>query len=127
MGDLEFTGSRNILEGKARLLRQNGLGKRPNTSNPLSSDNEEILLQENKLGKQTPASLDNTMWINNTLHFGLRCVQEHTTLSTVNFVGKADDSGREYPEFIKRPNKMSKRGTPFEEKNHRNENVCYWW
>lgn len=49
LSDLEFTGSRNILEGKARLLRLNGLGKRPNaSSNPLSSDDEEILWRKTK-------------------------------------------------------------------------------
>ena len=63
-------------------------------------DNEEILWQENKLGKLTPVSLVNKMWFNNTQHFGRGGVQEYTTMLIENLVRKADDSGREYHGFI---------------------------
>jgi len=36
----------------------------------------------------------------NTQYFGLRGVQEHTTMSMENFVKKVDDEGRVYIEFM---------------------------
>jgi len=42
--DIEFSNSRKVLEGKARLLRQEGFGKRPNAAKALTSQDEELLL-----------------------------------------------------------------------------------
>ena len=38
-----FKGSRDVLEGKARLLREKGLGKKPNKKNSLTRQEEDIL------------------------------------------------------------------------------------
>ena len=38
-----FKGSRDVLEGKARLLREKGLGKKPNKTNSLRRQEEDIL------------------------------------------------------------------------------------
>jgi len=62
LSDVEFAESRSILEGKARLLRQSGLGKRPNASQALTIVEEETLWQKGKLGKAKPTSLVHTMW-----------------------------------------------------------------
>ena len=37
-----FKGSRNVLEGKTRLLREKGLGKKPNKTNILTRQEEDI-------------------------------------------------------------------------------------
>ena len=38
-----FKGSRHVLEGKVRLLREKGLGKKPNKTNSLTRQEEGIL------------------------------------------------------------------------------------
>ena len=37
-----FKGSRDVLEGKARLLREKGLGKKPNKTNSLTRQEKDI-------------------------------------------------------------------------------------
>ena len=59
--DTEFLSSRKVLEGKARKLREQGMGKRPNKAKSLTKEEEEILWQNGQLGNQTPRSLINTM------------------------------------------------------------------
>ena len=105
LSDVEFESSRRILEGKARLLRKNGMGKRPNASQPLTLDDEELLWKIGKLGVTSPTSLLHTMWYLNIQHFGLRGVQEHTTMSMDNFIRKIDDEGTVYIEFLEDPTK----------------------
>ena len=41
--DREFASSQSVLEGKARLLRENGKGKRPNRAHSLTKDEEIVL------------------------------------------------------------------------------------
>ena len=78
LSDLWFSNSRNVLEGKARKLRAEGMGKRPNASHALSKADEQILWQCDKLGDSTPTTLVRTMWFNNTQYFGLRGVHRNT-------------------------------------------------
>ena len=61
LSDIEFEGSRRILEGKARELREQGMGKPPNASVALTSDEEDMLWQLGRLGKSSPATLVHTM------------------------------------------------------------------
>jgi len=70
--------SRKVLEGKARKLREQGKGKRPNRSKSLTKEEEEILWENGQLGGKSPRSLINTMWGLMTQHFGLRGRQEHS-------------------------------------------------
>ena len=72
-----FLNSRNVLEGKARLLREQGKGKRPNKSCRLSNDEIEQLWQSGQFGYHSPMALINTLWWLFTLYFGLRGRQEH--------------------------------------------------
>jgi len=58
--DKEFKSSKEVLEGKARILRESGMGKKPNASRSLTKQEEEILWQCGELGSDTPSSLQNT-------------------------------------------------------------------
>ena len=49
----EFKSSRQVLEGKARLLRQQGKGKWPNKARSLTTSEEKELWEKKKLGKGT--------------------------------------------------------------------------
>ena len=93
LSDVEFEGSRRILEGKARELRQMGMGKRPNASEALTEEEEEMLWELGRLGKSSPTVLMNTMWFLNIQYFGLRGVQEHTNMRMEQFVRRTDNNG----------------------------------
>lgn len=97
--DINFMRSRNILEGKARNLRKEGKGKRPNASTFLTESEETLLWDVGKLGCNSAVTLVNTMWFLNTQYFGLRANQEHTTMLMENFILKCDEKGTEYIEF----------------------------
>ena len=69
--DREFVKYRQVLEGKARALREKGHGKRPNATKALTVQDEEQLWKNRVLGEQNPKSLLYTLWYLLTLHFGL--------------------------------------------------------
>lgn len=60
--DIEFSNRRKVLEGKVRLLRQEGFGKRPNAAKALTSQDKELLWSKGVLGSHSPQSLIQTMW-----------------------------------------------------------------
>ena len=55
--DREFKSSKQVLEGKARLLRQQGKGERPNNARSLTTTEENELWKKKKLGKVSPQAL----------------------------------------------------------------------
>ena len=93
--DREFLTSRKVLEGKARKLREEGRGKRPNRSKSLTNE-EETLWKSGQLGSGNPRALINTMWWLLTQHFGLRGRQEHHNMKGEDFCLQRDDDGIEY-------------------------------
>jgi hypothetical protein len=97
--DREFCTSNQVLEGKARRLREEGKGKRQNKARSLSEEEEEVLWEANKLGKNSPESLVNTIWWILTQYFGLRGRQEHHSMKVDDFAVRKDDDGQEYVEF----------------------------
>ena len=54
--------TKQVLEGKAKLLREDGKGKRPNASKALTIPEEEALWENEKLGSSSPKVLCQTMW-----------------------------------------------------------------
>ena len=83
-----FLNSRNVLEGKARLLREQGKGKRPQKSCSLSNHEREQLWQSGQFGYHSPMSLINTLRWLLTPHFGLRGRQEHHSMKIEDFTFK---------------------------------------
>ncbi|XP_066934066.1 zinc finger MYM-type protein 3-like [Clytia hemisphaerica] len=111
MSDLEFVNSRRVLEGKAKALREQGKGKKPNKSEPMIIEEEKMLWEAGKLGDSSPSSLVHTMWFLNVQHFGQRGQQEHSTMTIENFVRKIDEStGAVYIEFLENPTKTREGG-----------------
>ena len=108
--DREFLNSRKVLEGKARKLREQGKGKRPNRSRSLTKEEEEVLWQNGQLGGGTPGALLNTMWWLLTQHFGLRGRQEHHQMKVEDFTLQRDDEGNEFLTFAEGPTKSRKGG-----------------
>ena len=91
-----FKGSRDVLEGKARLLREKGLGKKPNKTNSLTRQEEDILWECGQLGDKTPKSIIATLWWQLTQHFGLRGRQEHHSMRVEDFSFRKDETGALY-------------------------------
>ena len=108
--DREFYNSKQILEGKARQLRENGRGKRPNAAKPLTLQEEEMLWEKGKLGNSSPLGLINTMWWLLTEHFGLRGRQEHHARAVKDFEFGEDDNGIPYVSFREYPTKTRQGG-----------------
>ena len=79
------------MEGKARLLREQGKGERPNKSCSLSNDEIEQLWQSGQFGYHSPMALINTLWWLFTLHFGLRGRQEYHNMKIADFTFKKHD------------------------------------
>ena len=97
--DREFLKCRQVLEGKARSLREQGYGKRPNAAKPLTAEDEEKLWNSGVLGEHNPRALISTLWYLLTLHFGLRGCQEHHSMQVEDFTTSKDDQGLEYLTF----------------------------
>ena len=111
ISDNEFSSCNKVLEGKARSLREQGKGKRPNASQAVTSEDEKLLWEIGKLGSSSPKSLLHTMWFQNIQHFGQRGQQEHTTMTMENFTRNVDEvSGTPYIEFIEDPTKTRPSG-----------------
>ena len=58
----EFHSSKQVLEGKARRLRQSGIFKRPNKARSLTEEEEEVLWEREKFGSKTPEVLISSTW-----------------------------------------------------------------
>ena len=108
--DIEFSNSRKVFEGKARLLRQEGFGKRPNAAKALTSQDEELLWSKGVLGSHSPQSLIQTIWFLLTQHFGLRGCQEHHDMYVEDFAFSTDDNGIEFVTYEENPTKTREGG-----------------
>ena len=104
--DREFSRSRLILEGKARRLRMEGRGKRPNATRALTKAEEEKLWSLGRLGSSTPRALLHTVFYKIGQQFGLRARQEHESMTMANFeYGTSDDGPTEFVVFHEDPTK----------------------
>ena len=108
--DKQFLSSREVIEGKARSLREAGRGKRPNKSRSLTKEEEESLWGAGKLGNDNPDSLINTLWWELTQYFGLRGRQEHHSMKLEDFELLTDDDGTEFIQFKEGPTKTRQSG-----------------
>ena len=108
--DREFHSSKRVLEGKAKLLRQAGRGKRPSKARNLTKEEEEVLWKESKFGSTTPEALVNTMWWLLTQHFGLCVRQEHHVMEVDDFQLCKDDNGVEFVQFTEGQTKTRQGG-----------------
>ena len=99
MKDIEFNGSRSVLEGRAKYLRELGMGKKPNAADSFTKQEEDVLWNCGALGSHSGEALVNTMHMLLTKHLGLRGRQEHHVMCVEDFVFKIDESGDQYITF----------------------------
>lgn len=76
----EFQLTRDALKAKQKFLKKAGKGNKPRTAQPITDDEINLLHERGLLGDSNPTSLLNSMWLNNTIHFGLRGTKENYNL-----------------------------------------------
>ncbi|XP_021367431.1 uncharacterized protein KIAA1958-like [Mizuhopecten yessoensis] len=101
ISDREFTHSREVFASKRKLLRQHGKGNRAKQA----TEEIGIMYAKNLLGKANPRALFNTIYINNTLHLGMRSREEHAHLRWGDVEMKASSTGEGFLEFTERATK----------------------
>ena len=107
--DIKFSNSRKVLEGKARLLHQEGFRKRPNVAKALTSQDEELLWSKGVLGSHSPQSLIQTMWFLLIQHLSLRGCQKHHDMYVEDFVFSTDNNDTEFMTYEENPTKTRKK------------------
>ncbi|XP_063441624.1 uncharacterized protein KIAA1958-like [Mytilus trossulus] len=103
--DKEFAHSRDVLGAKRKALKGKGLGNKKRRADPFTSDEIDSLFNKNLLGISNPEALTNTVWLNNSLHFGMRSRQEHTDMLFGDVTMKATSEGKHYLEYSERMTK----------------------
>ena len=103
--DREFEQTRKTLDACSKLLKKEGRGNRPFAAEAISDDEVSVLYESNIPGISSAEALINTVWLMNSIHFGLRGCDEHRQLcwSDVKLLRNAD--GTEYLEYCERQTK----------------------
>ena len=109
--DVEFAGSKNVIEGRAKYLRELGMGKKIHAADSFTKEEEKLLWDCGALGSHSPEALVNTMHMILTKHLGLRGRQEHHVMKVEDFVYKLDDNGDRYVTFKEGLTKTRQGGT----------------
>ena len=61
--------------------KKEGRGNRPFAAEAISDDEVSVLYESNILGISSTEALINTVWLMNSIHFGLRGCDEHRQMS----------------------------------------------
>ena len=72
---------------------------------PLTDQEIDVLYEKNLLGLSSGEALLNTLWLNNTIHFGLRGCQEHRDMCWSDVKLCEDAKRNEYLEYTERQTK----------------------
>ena len=69
---IEFVRVKEVLQAKSRELKSQGLGNEPLTAEAISDSEIDLFWSSNQLRSSSPESIINTLWLFNTISFGLR-------------------------------------------------------
>jgi site-specific recombinase XerD len=105
MMDTGFERARKALQSKQKELKQKGKGNKPNACVALSEDEVKLLYEKELLGISSREALLNTVWFNNTIHFGLRGCKEHRDMCWGDVKLRKNANGNEYLEYFERQTK----------------------
>ena len=110
--DVQFEQTQKGLQSKQRDLKRKGKGNKPNASASLSEEDIEVLYEKDLLGSSTAEALLNTVWFNNTIHFGLRGCKEHREMCWEDVKLCQTSTGQELFEFNERETKTPSGNDP---------------
>lgn len=97
--DAEFKTTMATLKAKQMDLKAKGFGNKPMTSDGLTDEEIEKLYASKCLGIESPQAVINTLWLNSTIHFGLRGGKEQRELCWGDVKLKQTPDGKEYLEY----------------------------
>ena len=97
--DAEFKTTMATLKAKQMDLKAKGFGNKPMTSDGLTDEEIEKLYASKCLGIESPQAVINTLWLNLTIHFGLRGGKEQRELCWGDVKLKQTPDGKEYLEY----------------------------
>ena len=100
-----FQLTRKTLKAKQKHLKKMGKGNRPNRASMLTDNQVDILYEKGLLGVGTAEALLNTVWLNNSVRFGLRGGKVHHELLWGDVQLKTDCDGCKYLELQERQTK----------------------
>ena len=102
----EFATARKALQSKQVQLKKMGKRNLPKRADSLTDDEIDQLYGVRQLGKHNPASVLNTLWLNNAVHFGLRSVTEHHAITWGDVSLHTDaETGAQWLEYNERQTK----------------------
>ena len=101
----EFRKTRETLVAKQKELKKAGKGNKTKAARALTDEEVDILYGKELLGLSSPESLVNTLWLNNTQHFGLRGCQEHRDMKWGDVQLKTSADGVQFLEYTERQTK----------------------
>ena len=105
INDGEFELTQRSLQAKQKELKKAGKGNKDRAAAPLSDVEVDIRCKRNLICVSSPESVLNTLWLNNTIHFGLRGCQEHRQMCWGDVKLCRDSLGKEYLEHNERQTK----------------------
>ena len=77
INDLAFERLRKTLHWKQKQLKKKGKGNKPHASVAVTEDEIKITYEKGLLDASSPVAILNTLWLSNSLHFGLLGIKEH--------------------------------------------------
>ena len=80
INDKQFELARKSLQSKQKELKKEGRGNKSKAAVALTDEEIDLLYENNMLCVSSAKSLLNIVWLNNTIHFGMRGCQEHRNL-----------------------------------------------
>ena len=80
INDKQFELARQSRRSKQKELKKAGRGNKSKAAVALTDEEIDLLYENNMLGVSSAESLLNTVWISNTIHFGMRGRQGHRDL-----------------------------------------------
>ncbi|XP_062604368.1 zinc finger MYM-type protein 4-like [Saccostrea cucullata] len=105
VSSIEFVKVREVVKAKQRSLKGEGKGNLSKKADPLTDIEINKLWECGLLGVQTSESILNSLWLFNTIYFGLRGSDEHRSMSWGDICLQTDISGVEYLTFNERQSK----------------------
>ena len=125
MKDVQFEKTRKALQSKQRDLKRKGMSNKPNASAALSEEDVQVLFEKDLLGSSTAEALLNTVWFNNTIHFGILGCKKYREMCSRGDLKLCQNFHRAgVPRIHWKRNQNSFRKWSTEYKSHCTENFC---
>ena len=90
----------------ANSWKKEGRGNRPFEAEAISDDEVKVLYESNILGISSADALRNTVWLMNSIHFGLRGCDERRQMCWSDVKLLRDADGAEYLEYCESQTKV---------------------